>query len=162
MKLISVAGRVVAACALICVSVLVHAQQSYPAKTITLLIPYPPGTGNDLVGRVLGNKLSEYLGQRVVADNRSGASGNIAIEAARRAAPDGYTLVVASVSFSINQYTMKVNYALSDFTPLAMIGKLPFTLMVIKSIPASSWVIRRWTSRHGLRCSDLRVFPGTR
>ncbi|MGZ5167749.1 MAG: Bug family tripartite tricarboxylate transporter substrate binding protein [Burkholderiales bacterium] len=74
-----------------------HAQQDYPVKPITLLIPFPPGTGNDVVGRIVGNQLTEYLGQRVVADNRAGASGNIAIDLARRAAADGYTLVVAAV-----------------------------------------------------------------
>jgi len=110
--------------------------QDYPAKPITLLIPFPPGTGNDVVGRIVGNKLGEYLNQRVVADNRAGASGNIAIDATRRAPADGYTLVVASTSFSINLYTMKVNFGLSDFTPVALIGKLPYTLMVTKSLPA--------------------------
>ena len=130
------AARIVLACVLICVATFAHAQQEYPVKPITLLIPFPPGTGNDVVGRTVGNKLSEYLGQRVVADNRAGASGNIAIEAARRAAPDGYTLVVASTSFSINLYTLKVSFGLSDFTPVALIGKLPYTLMVAKSLPA--------------------------
>jgi tripartite-type tricarboxylate transporter receptor subunit TctC len=136
MKLPGTAARIVAACALICMAGLVHAQQDYPAKPITLLIPFPPGTGNDVVGRIVGTKLTEFLGQRVVADNRAGASGNIAIDLARRAAPDGYTLVVASTSFSINLHTMKVNFGLSDFTPVAMIGKLPYTLMVAKSMPA--------------------------
>ncbi len=116
----------------------VRAQQDYPNKPITLLIPFPPGTGNDVVGRIVGNKLSEYLGQRVVADNRAGASGNIAIDAARRSAPDGYTLVVASTSFSINLFTMKVGFGLADFTPVALIGKLPYTLMVTRSLPANN------------------------
>lgn len=138
MKLHSTAARIVAACALICTAGLADAQQDYPVKPITLLIPFPPGTGNDVVGRIVGNKLTEYLGQRVVADNRAGASGNIAIDLARRAAPDGYTLVVASTSFSINLYTMKVNFGLSDFTPVALIGKLPYTLMVVKSMPAKN------------------------
>jgi tripartite-type tricarboxylate transporter receptor subunit TctC len=136
MKLPSTAARIVAACALICMAGVAHAQQDYPVKPITLLIPFPPGTGNDVVGRIVGNKLTEYLAQRVIADNRAGASGNIAIDLARRAAPDGYTLVVASTSFSINLYTMKVNFGLTDFTPVALIGKLPYTLMVAKSIPA--------------------------
>ena len=52
-----------------------HAQQDYPAKPITLLIPYPPGTGNDIVGRLVGNKVSTYVGQRVVAENRAGIEG---------------------------------------------------------------------------------------
>lgn len=112
--------------------------QAFPAKPITMLIPFPPGTGNDVVGRIVGNKLADLLGQRVVADNRAGASGNIAIEAARRAAPDGYTVVVASTSFSLNLHTLKIDYTLADFTPLALIGKLPYTLMVAKSLPAKN------------------------
>jgi len=138
MRLYSTAMRIAAIGTLICTSVLAHAQQDFPTKPITLLIPFPPGTGNDIVGRLVGNKLPEFLGQRVVADNRSGASGNIAVEAARRAAPDGYTLVVASTSFAINLYTMKGNHTLADFTPVAMIGKLPYTLMVAKSVPAKN------------------------
>ena len=77
---------ILAACAFICMNAPVHAQPNYPAKPVTLLIPFSPGTGNDLVGRIVGNKLSDYFGQRVVAENRAGASGNIAIEAVRRAA----------------------------------------------------------------------------
>ena len=69
------AARIAAACALIGMSTIAHAQQNYPAKPVTLLIPFSPGTGNDLVGRIVGNKLTEYFGQRVVADNRAGASG---------------------------------------------------------------------------------------
>lgn len=115
------------------------AQPAWPQRTVTLLIPYSPGTGNDLVGRVVANKLSELLPQRVVGDNRSGASGNIAVEAVRRASPDGHTLVVASVSFSMNPHTMRgVGYTPADFTPVAMIGALPFTLMVGKGVPANS------------------------
>ena len=142
MKLSSTAMRIAAAGALICMAGLAHvnaqAQQDFPVRPITLLIPFPPGTGNDIVGRLVGNKLPEYLGQRVVADNRAGASGNIAVDAARRAAPDGYTLVVASTSFAINLHTMKGSHTLADFTPVAMIGKLPYTLMVAKSVPAKN------------------------
>jgi tripartite-type tricarboxylate transporter receptor subunit TctC len=110
--------------------------QGFPSRPVTLLIPFPPGTGNDVVGRIVGTKMGEHLSQKVVADNRAGASGNIAIEAARRATPDGHTMVIASTSFSINLYTMKTSYGLGDFTPIALIGKLPYTLMVNKSVPA--------------------------
>src|SRR3954471_18405835 len=98
----SIAARAAIAIVLIAAPELACAQQSYPVKPITLLIPFPPGTGNDVVGRVIGNKLGEYFGQRVVADNRAGASGSIAMEATRRAAPDGYTLAVPSTSFVIS------------------------------------------------------------
>lgn len=126
-----------AACMLSAASIPVSAQD-FPAKPITILIPFPPGTGNDVVGRVVGSKVGEILNQRVVPDNRAGASGNIAIEATKRAPPDGYTLVVASTSFAINLYTMKAGVTLADFTPVSMLGKLPYTLMVIKSLPAKN------------------------
>jgi tripartite-type tricarboxylate transporter receptor subunit TctC len=138
MKRVVTFACTVLAAALIAVAAPVAAQQNYPSKPITLLIPFPPGTGNDVVGRIVGNKLDEFLGQRVVADNRPGASGNIAIELAKHAQPDGYTLVVASTSFSINQYTIKGAAQPSDFTTVALIGTLPYTLMVSKSVPASN------------------------
>lgn len=112
--------------------------QDFPSKPVTILIPFPPGTGNDLVGRIVGNKLSEIIGQRVVAENRAGASGNIAVDATRRANPDGYTMVVASTSFSLNLFTTKSAFTLADFTPVALIGKLPYTLMVGKGVPAKN------------------------
>lgn len=124
------------ACAPIGVTGYAYAQPAYPVKPITLLIPFPPGTGNDIVGRVVGGKMGEYLGQRMVPDNRSGASGSIAMDATRRAAPDGYTVVVASTSFAIGLYAQKVPYGLHDFTPVALIGKAPYTLMLAKSLPA--------------------------
>ncbi|MFH1605060.1 MAG: tripartite tricarboxylate transporter substrate binding protein [Pseudomonadota bacterium] len=138
MKLLTAVTRILAAGALICIVGPAIAQQDYPIKPINFLIPFPPGTGNDVVGRIVANKLSEYIGQRVIADNRAGASGNIAVGLAHRAAPDGYTLVMASTSASINQYTMKENYPLADFTPVARIGFLPYTLVVTKSMPAKN------------------------
>jgi len=110
--------------------------QAWPTKPITLLIPFPPGTGNDIIGRVLGAEMSKTLGQPVVAENRAGVSGNIAMEATAKAAPDGYTLVVGSTSYSINVYTLKGTAPLSAFTPVALIGKLPYTLMVSPQVPA--------------------------
>jgi tripartite-type tricarboxylate transporter receptor subunit TctC len=102
MKLSVRAIRLVMACTVLCISGLAavnaQAQQDFPAKPITLLIPFPPGTGNDIVGRLVGNRLSECFGQQVVADYRAGASGNIEVNAACRAVPDGYTLAVASTS----------------------------------------------------------------
>lgn len=138
MKYFSVVARLLVAGMLLVFVGYAGAQQAYPNKPVKLLIPFPPGTGNDVVGRIMAKKLAEILGQPVVADNRAGASGNIAIEAARNAPPDGYTLVVASTSFSINLYTMKVNFNLSNFTPVAMLGKLPYTLVVPLSVPAKN------------------------
>jgi tripartite-type tricarboxylate transporter receptor subunit TctC len=115
-----------------------RAEVPYPSKPITMLVPYPPGSGSDVVGRIVAGRVSQILGQQLVADNRAGASGNIAMEIVRRSAPDGYSVILASVSFSINPATMPgVHYTTTDFTPVAMVGQLPFTLMVAKTVPAT-------------------------
>jgi tripartite-type tricarboxylate transporter receptor subunit TctC len=113
-----------------------RAQRTYPVQRINMLIPFPPGTGNDVVGRVVGQHVSDYLGQPVVVDNRSGAFGNIAMETTRRAEPNGYTVAVASTSFSVNRWTMlSATYSIDDFTPIAMVASQPYSLMVSKSVP---------------------------
>jgi tripartite-type tricarboxylate transporter receptor subunit TctC len=125
--------------ALACLNGLARAQRAYPAQLINMLIPFPPGTGNDVVGRVVGKKVSDALGQPVVVDNRSGAFGNIAMEATRRAEPNGYTVAVVSTSFSVNRWTMlSATYSLADFTPIAMLATQPYSLMVSKSVPAKN------------------------
>jgi tripartite-type tricarboxylate transporter receptor subunit TctC len=125
--------------ALACVNGLAKAERSYPSQLINMLIPFPPGTGNDVVGRVVGKKISDLLGQPVVVDNRSGAFGNIAMEATRRAEPNGYTVAVASTSFSVNRSTMlSSTYSLADFTSIAMLATQPYTLMVSKSVPSTN------------------------
>jgi tripartite-type tricarboxylate transporter receptor subunit TctC len=102
-----------------------------------MLIPFPPGTGNDVVGRVVGQHLSDDLGQPVVVDNRSGAFGNIAMETTRRADPNGYTVAMASTSFSVNRWTMlSATYSLDDFTSIAKVADQPYSLMVSKSVPS--------------------------
>jgi tripartite-type tricarboxylate transporter receptor subunit TctC len=118
---------------------LARAERSYPLQRINMLIPFPPGTGNDVVGRVVGQHVSDYLGQPVVVDNRSGAFGNIAMETTRRAEPNGYTVAVASTSFSVNRWTMlSATYSLDDFTPIAMLAEQPYSLMVSKSVPSKN------------------------
>ncbi len=112
--------------------------QAFPAKPITLYLPFPPGTAVDVAGRVIATKATELLGQTMVPTNRDGASGNIAIEATANAAPDGYTLAVGSTSYSINLYTMKNSVPLSKLTPVAMIGMQPYTLMVARGLPAKN------------------------
>ena len=107
---------------LVCCAAPLPAQSylTYPTRPIRLIIPLPPGGGADFIGRVVGQKLSEQLGQSVVADNRGGASGAIAGELAARAAPDGYTLFLAyAASHGINPAMSKVPYdALNDFTAI--------------------------------------------
>ena len=114
-----------------------HAQ-NYPAKTIRLLLPFAGGT--DVVGRLIALKLSPTLGQQVVPDPRLGAGGNIAHEAAARAAPDGYTLLMAAPPVLINPLlNPKVAFdPLRDFAPIALVGSIPNMLVVHPSVPAKS------------------------
>src|SRR5438445_5457687 len=80
----------------------VAAAQDYPAKPLRLIIPFPPGGSNDVVGRVIAAQLSERLGQSVVVDNRGGAGGTIGINAAAKSPPDGYTLLLVSVGWPVS------------------------------------------------------------
>jgi len=95
----------------------------YPDRPVRLIVPSPPGGGTDTATRMIAPKLSEYLGQQIVIDNRGGASGNIGAELAARAAPDGYTLVAAIASLTSNPALMKkVPYDLErDFAPISML-----------------------------------------
>jgi tripartite-type tricarboxylate transporter receptor subunit TctC len=117
------------------------AAQTYPAKPVRLVIPYPPGGGSDTIGRPLAQKLAEGLGQQVVVDNRGGANGNIGMEAVARSAPDGYTLVFAlSAQLAINPgLYQKLPYdPLKDFAPITLLGEGGYILVVHPSLPAKS------------------------
>src|SRR5437016_14586600 len=90
--------RALALAAAIVASAFVNAAEPYPAKVIRVIVPYSPGGTGDNIGREVGAKLGELLGQQVIIDNRPGAGGNIGAEAAVHAAPDGYTVVMAATS----------------------------------------------------------------
>jgi tripartite-type tricarboxylate transporter receptor subunit TctC len=114
--------------------------QTYPSKPIRLILPFPPGGPTDIVGRLTGQKLSEQVGQSVVADSRPGASGNIGLELASKSPPDGYTIVLSSpvISLSPHLYT-KLNYdPMKDLAPIALIGALRNVLVVHPSVPAKT------------------------
>src|SRR5690349_12394339 len=81
---------------------LAHAQSQYPAKPVRLIIPFPPGGSNDVVGRVVAAQLGERLGQGVVIDNRGGGGGTIGVNAAAKSPADGYTLLFVSVGFPVS------------------------------------------------------------
>jgi tripartite-type tricarboxylate transporter receptor subunit TctC len=116
-----------------------HAQQ-YPVKPVRIIVPFPPGGSVDVFARVLAPKLSESLGQQVVIDNRSGASGNIGTELAARAAPDGYTLLANTLPFVTNSFLYsRMSYdTVKDFTPLSLLAASPAVLAVHPSVPARS------------------------
>jgi tripartite-type tricarboxylate transporter receptor subunit TctC len=116
------------------------AQTAYPAKPIRIISPFPPGGSVDTVARLLANDLAKPLGQQIVVDNRSGASGNIGMELAKNAVPDGYTLVLNTLPFVTNQFLYgKVPYdAIADFTPISLISSSPNLLTVHPSLPVKS------------------------
>ena len=106
--------------------------QSYPTRPMRLIVPFPAGGGSDAVGRIVGPKLTERLGQQVVVDNRAGAGGSLGTEAAVRATPDGYTMVLASTSeIAINPALYKLTYdTLKDLAPVAVVGTTAMGVVV--------------------------------
>ena len=116
----------------------VASAQDYPTKPVRWIVPFPPGGSVDAVARRIGPALSAQLGQPVVLDNRSGASGNIAAELVARAAPDGYTLMNHTVPFVVNTFLYRrVPYdALQDFAPVSLLGTTNSVLTVHPSLPA--------------------------
>src|SRR3954454_11108606 len=116
------------------------AAQTYPSKPIRLVAPFPPGGSIDVVGRLLEAELSERLGQQIVVDNRSGASGILGSEAVMNAPPDGYTLLINTIPFVTNQFLMpRVPYdPLRDFAQISLVASSPAFVTVHPSIPAHS------------------------
>ena len=116
------------------------AQQSYPTKPIRFIVPYPPGGSTDPMARLVGNKLAERWGQSVVIDNRPGASTIIGTDAVAKAAPDGYTILLASSAFVTgpSMFARLPYNALRDFTGVATIAKSRFVLVVGLAVPASN------------------------
>ncbi|MFN7085375.1 MAG: tripartite tricarboxylate transporter substrate binding protein [Burkholderiales bacterium] len=112
----------------------------YPSKPVRLIAPSSPGSGVDIVSRLVAQKLGASLGQQVVVENRAGAGGNLGAEIAARAAPDGYTLFMATPSHAINPALYrKLNYdTLRDFTPIALVMTGQYVLVVHPSLPAKS------------------------
>src|SRR5258706_3872784 len=112
--------------------------QTYPSRPVRILVGFPPGSAPDIVARLLGQQLSDRLGQPFVIDNRPGASSNIATEAVVHAAPDGYTLLVVSLAnvFNATLYD-KLNFDfIRDIAPIASIDRQPFVLETHPSVPA--------------------------
>jgi len=132
-----IAAGLLAVAALACGAGVAFAQ-AYPAKPIRLILPFPPGAPNDLVGRALGQKLSEQLGASVVADNRPGAGGNVGIGAAAKSPPDGYTIVLATpgIAISPSLYSKLPYDAARDFAPVARVTSIPNIMVVHPSVPA--------------------------
>jgi tripartite-type tricarboxylate transporter receptor subunit TctC len=114
--------------------------QTYPARQITLIVPFAAGGSNDMIGRVIGKKLSEIWGQPVVIDNRPGAGGVIGSSGVAGAAPDGYTLLLVSSTFTINPAIKKSMPfdTIKDFAPVAFIARSPLLLVASNQLAVKS------------------------
>ena len=114
--------------------------ETWPNRFVRLIVPFPPGGGADAIARILSARLSDTWGQQVVIENRGGASGNIAAEAAARSAPDGYTIFLAGDFQAVNLYLYpKLTYdPVADFMPVTLVVQYPCAMIVPNSSPARS------------------------
>lgn len=113
--------------------------QDFPNKSVTIIVPYGPGSGNDLIARELSQKLTEQMKVTFIVENKAGATGNIAMDYVAQAKPDGYTVILTSTSSIIYQVsnTIRTNME-KDFTPIAFVAGLPYVLSVPPSVPAKT------------------------
>jgi tripartite-type tricarboxylate transporter receptor subunit TctC len=116
------------------------AQPAYPTKTIRMIVPFPPGGGNDIIGRLLAQRLAESLGQQVIVDNRGGAGSTLGTDLAAKAPPDGHTLLVTNIALAVNATLYpKLPYdTLRDLAAVGQIGWQPNVLVLHPSMPAKS------------------------
>jgi len=114
----------------------------YPEKPIRLVVPFPPGGATDVIGRTIAEKLRSEIGQQVIVDNRAGASGSIGAEMTAKAAPDGYTLLMATLTTYSTMAVLErgsLRYDLAkDFTPIIIVGSVPLVVVVNPNVPAKT------------------------
>jgi tripartite-type tricarboxylate transporter receptor subunit TctC len=115
------------------------AADDYPSRPIRLIIPFPPGGSNDVVGRIVANQLGQKLGQSVFVDNRAGAGGVVGTDVAAKAAPDGYTLLIISIAHAVDPFIYKEPYdPIKDFAPVAILATGTNVLTVNPNVPVHS------------------------
>lgn len=130
--------RTAIATAMLCIAGTSHAQ--YPDRTVRLVVPYAPGGGTDLTGRLAAQRLTEALGKQFIVDNRTGGAGNIGTELVARATPDGYTMLIASLSNSVNVSLfpkLQIN-PVTNFDPVSLLVTVPMMVVVHPSLPVKS------------------------
>ena len=136
MRTIKRASLFAVAAAALALTAAMAAAEDYPARTISLIVPYPAGGGVDTVGRVIANKLSEGLGQQVIVVNRPGAGSVIGVRDAARSAPDGYTILMLVTGASLPS---NPGYDLQkDFEPIGTVASIPIVIMAHPSLPVKS------------------------
>jgi tripartite-type tricarboxylate transporter receptor subunit TctC len=119
----------------------VASAQDFPSRPLTMVVPFTPGAATDFIGRLLGKELEERLGKPVVVENRPGAGTNIGSNSVAKAAPDGYTLLIATstpMAINVSLYKSLSFDPTTDFVPLAMVAQSPFVLIVKPSLPVKS------------------------
>jgi len=112
--------------------------QSYPTRTIRMIVAYPPGGGTDIVGRLVAQKLTDSLGQTVLVDNRGGATGNIGTELAAKSPPDGYTVLMGNVApnaINVSLFKQLPYDPVKDFAPVSLVAITPNILVVHPALP---------------------------
>ena len=128
------------ASAIIAISAIAEAgEDGWPERSLRLVVPFPAGSSTDIIARIVAQKLSQRLGQQLVIENRAGASGNIGADAVAKAAPDGYTIGIATASTHAVAASLSPNLPydpIRDFAPVAMIGSQPYVLVLHPALPA--------------------------
>src|SRR5262244_1423358 len=128
------------ASAVIAISAIAEAgEDRWPERPLRLVVPFPAGSSTDIIARIVAQKLSHRLGQQIVIENRAGASGNIGADTVAKAAPDGYTIGIATASTHAVAASLNANLPydpIKDFAPMAMIGSQPYVLVLHPGLPA--------------------------
>ncbi|MFN5106043.1 MAG: Bug family tripartite tricarboxylate transporter substrate binding protein [Bradyrhizobium sp.] len=135
----TICGRLLAAVLLLLTPIAASAQE-FPTKPIRLIVPFPPGGPNDIIARVIGQKISELVKQPIIVDNRAGQGGVLGTDAVAKAAPDGYTVAIASAgALAISPSMEKVAYdTLKDLAPVTLVATVPEMLVVATDVPAKN------------------------
>jgi tripartite-type tricarboxylate transporter receptor subunit TctC len=132
-------SRSIMAAALLLALAAPAAADDYPSKPIRMIVPFPPGGSNDVVGRLIAKQLGEKLGQQVFVDNRGGAGGTLGTEAAANAAPDGYTILIVSLAHAVSPALYPIKYdPIKSFEPIAILATGPNVLVVNPELPVKS------------------------
>jgi len=133
-----VVAALAAACSL---APLLAAGQSYPGKPIRFIVPFAPGGGNDILGRIVALKLNQSFGVPVVVDNRPGAGGTLGTDITAKSQPDGYTILINNLSVAVNVtlYSKLPFDPLKDLQTISLVGRQPNILVVHPTLPAKSW-----------------------
>ena len=113
--------------------------QTYPSKPVRVVVPFAPGGGSDFTGRLIAQKLSERMGTQFIVENKPGAGGNLGASEVVKAAPDGYTLLIISASYTVNPSVYKLAFdPVNDITPIIQISGGPYVIAVHPSVPAKT------------------------